>query len=89
MFGNLGKNSARAPGLWQIDPALEKRFTITERSSLRFRAEAFNVLNRQQIGVPVALLNAGNFGQIVSSVNSNATGSGTPRNLQFMLRLEY
>jgi hypothetical protein len=89
MFGNLGKNSARAPGLWQIDPALEKRFSLTERASLRFRAEAFNVLNRQQIGQPVALLNAGNFGQIVSSVNSNATGSGTPRNLQFMLRLEY
>src|SRR6202000_2176258 len=47
-WGNLGRNAVRAPGLWQIDPALNKRFALTERIGLNFRAEAFNLLNRAQ-----------------------------------------
>ena len=89
-WGNLGRNSARGPGLWQLDPALTKRTAITERLVLVFRAEAFNVFNRQQIGNPALNISSvASFGTIPTTVNIGATGSGTPRQLQFMLRAEF
>jgi hypothetical protein len=88
-WGNLPRNSARGPGLWQIDPAITKRTLLTERSSLVFRAESFNIFNRQQIGNPVVNLSSNGFGTIPTTVNELPTGSGTPRQLQFMVRLEF
>ena len=88
MWGNLGKNTARGPGLWQMDPALTKRTKLKERLELDFRAEAFNVFNRAQYGDPVnSISNAAQFGQIIAPINTTATGSGTPRQIQLMLRL--
>ncbi len=90
LWGNLGKNTARGPGLWQIDPALEKRTRLTERLTIDFRAEVFNVLNRAQYGDPVNnISNTAQFGQITAPVNTTATGSGTPRQIQLMLRLAF
>jgi len=44
-WGNLGRYAARGPGYYEIDTALQKRFRVTERASLNFRAEAFNLFN--------------------------------------------
>jgi hypothetical protein len=102
-WGNLGRNAVRAPGVWQIDPALTKRFPITERLGLNFRAEAFNILNRAQYGAPGVSWapptgtpgspnyspNPNSFGVINTAYSTNATGSGTPRELQFSLKLEF
>lgn len=89
-WGNLGKNAARGPGLWQVDPALTKSFHITERFSTTFRAEAFNIFNRAMYGDPVNnISNTAQFGTITGPINTGATGSGTPRQFQFMLRLNY
>jgi hypothetical protein len=88
-WGNCGRNLVRAPGIWQVDTALQKRMPLTERIALSFRAEAFNVFNRAQYGNPAASLPSGNFGLITSAFNSAPIGTGTPRELQFMLRLDY
>jgi hypothetical protein len=89
-FGNLGRNVLRAPGLFQLDTALARRIGLTERMSLQFRAEAFNLTNRPQYGSPAANISApGTFGVITSVVNSGATGSGRSRSIQFMLRLDF
>ncbi len=88
-WGNLGRNAVRAPGVWQIDPALNKRFALTERVGLNFRAEAFNILNRAQYGSPATTFGASNYGQITESFSTNATGTGTPRELQFSLKMEF
>jgi Carboxypeptidase regulatory-like domain/TonB dependent receptor len=89
-WGNLGKNTARGPSLWQVDPALTRRIRLTERFRLDFRAEFFNVFNRAQYGDPVASIsNPVQFGKIVAPVNTGSTGSGTPRQIQLMLRLNY
>ena len=88
-WGNLGRNAVRAPGIWQIDPAVSKRFAVTEKVGLNFRAEAFNVLNRAQLGTPAATFGASNYGQITNSYSTNATGTGTPRELQFSLKAEF
>jgi hypothetical protein len=89
-WGNAGRNLVRAPSISQIDAALTKRNQITERMGLEFRAEAFNVLNRAQFGAPNTNLSAaGSFGQITQPFNPGATGTGTPRQFQFMLRLNF
>ena len=89
-WGNLGKNTARGPGLWQVDPALSKRTRIREGLDSNFRAEIFNVFNRAQYGDPVASIsNTAQFGTIITPVNTGATGSGTPRQIQLMLRLSF
>ncbi len=96
-WGNLGRNAVRAPGVWQIDPSLKKRFPITDRVSATFRAEAFNVLNGVQYGQPNTnwappsdgVDNPNSYGLITNSYNTNPTGTGTPRELQFGLKIEF
>ena len=44
-FGGTGKNQFRLPGFFTWDVNTTKNFSITERVSLQFRAEFFNVLN--------------------------------------------
>jgi hypothetical protein len=40
-----GRNIFRGPGAWNDDLAISKDFPLSERFSLEFRAEAFNVVN--------------------------------------------
>ena len=103
-WGNAGRNIANGPALWQDDSAVEKAFHATERNNIIFRAEAFNMFNRAQFEQPSATLgiatnsNAGtrtltvpsSFGAITSTVNSaGLVGTGTPRVLEFSLRVTY
>jgi hypothetical protein len=88
--GNAGRNIARGPGLVQIDAGLSKRFAIGERSALEFRGEVFNVLNRTQLANPSGDVTVpAQFGIIQSTVNNTPIGTGTPRQLQFMLRVSF
>lgn len=96
-WGNLRRNAVRAPGVWQIDPSIKKRFAVTERIGVNFRAEAFNVLNSAQYGQPATnwappsggVDNPNNYGVITGSYNTNPTGSGTPRELEFSMKVEF
>jgi carboxypeptidase family protein/TonB-dependent receptor-like protein len=108
-FGNEPNGVIRAPNIWQIDLALTKKTKLTERLSLEFAVQAFNIFNHVQLADPLDLTLAylptqsnlqnltakGDFGFIDSSVNFNSnndnaapgnTGTGTPRQLQFMAR---
>jgi hypothetical protein len=92
-WGNAGRNILRGPGLWQADTSLEKRFPIGERMGLSFRADVFNIFNRAQLGNPSTKWtnpSAGTtYGQITSPYTTSAVGTGTPRQMQFMLRLSF
>jgi hypothetical protein len=90
-FGNTPRNVARGPGQWQVDLSVKKRMTLTEGLRLDFRAEVFNIFNHPQYGLPQADLSAGPgvFGSIISSVISGPVGTGTPRQIQFMLRMTF
>jgi len=89
-WGNLGRNAVRAPGMWQVDLSLSKRTKLRERAGLEFRAEMFNLFNRAQYGLPNAnISNPAQFGLITSVINSQPTGTGGPRQVQFMLRLDF
>ena len=78
-WGNAGRNLGRAPGHWQVDPAISKRFPLGESRAINFRAEAFNVFNLAQYGTPANTWNTASLGQIPSSFNTTPTGTGTPR----------
>jgi hypothetical protein len=88
-YGTAPRNIARGPNLWQQDVALAKRVPLTERMHLQFRGEFFNLFNRAQYGSPQADLSAGTFGQIITTVNTGPVGTGTPRQMQFALRVEF
>jgi hypothetical protein len=56
---------------------------------MQFRSEFFNIFNRAQYGLPLSDLSSSTFGQIVGAVNTGPVGTGTPRQIQLALRLEF
>jgi hypothetical protein len=86
-FGNLGRNAFRARGITQLDLAFSKFVLLTERFSIRFRADVFNMTNRAQYGLPNADASASNFGVITTTLSNYATGRGTPRELQLSIKI--
>src|SRR5438093_8088147 len=51
-YGNVGRNVLTGPALKTVDLSMFKTTRLTEGSNLQFRAEAFNVLNRTNLGIP-------------------------------------
>jgi len=89
-WGNFGRNVLRAPGLFQIDTALAKKFRIGEKTSADFGVQAFNILNHPQLGAPaVNFSSTSNFGRITAPINTAPVGAGTPRQVQLFLRLAF
>ena len=78
-FGNLGRDAFRAPGLTQLDLAVNKNFRLFEDKTLQFRSEFFNVLNHTNFGIPTTTTTSGAFGTIRSTYPS--------RQIQFGLKL--
>src|SRR5438876_699530 len=94
-FGNLGRNIYRGPFQQNWDFSLIKNFKLTERQSLRFTTDFFNIWNHVNFANPsindvetITHDNLGNptsdgpFGKIFSTV-------GTPRLIQFSLRYTF
>ena len=97
-WGNLGRYIATGPGMFEIDNSLEKRFKMTERLALNFRAAAYNLFNHPVYKTPSSGLGAltgnpptvsGSFGRITSIINTGAVGTGAPRRIEFMFRAEF
>jgi hypothetical protein len=92
-FGNAPRNIGRGPGAWQIDLGGAKQIPLSESVRLEFRSEFFNIFNHPQYGLPQATFGVPGFGSITQTVNTTTpvspVGSGTPREIQFALRLEF
>ncbi|WP_182276169.1 TonB-dependent receptor [Granulicella sp. 5B5] len=88
-YGDAPRNIARGPSLWQADLALSKIIPLKELAQLEFRGEFFNLFNRAQYGLPLADVSTSTFGQIIATVNTGPVGTGTPRQVQFALRLRF
>jgi hypothetical protein len=88
-FGDVPRNFLRGPGAWQLDLALDKRIPIPRQLQLDFRAEVFNVFNHANYANPDGLISAPDFGRIYLPVNTTPVGLGTPRQVQFMLKLTF
>jgi hypothetical protein len=78
-FGNTGRNILIGPGYADVDFGLFKNIPVTERLSLQFRTEAFNLFNRPNFDAPVSTLSSPGFGQIQTAEPA--------REFQFALKL--
>jgi hypothetical protein len=84
------------PGAWSLDVALSKTFALTERFSLEFRAEGFDILNHvnlyligtEFVGGPGPVTIQGKFGGLGVG-NSEGANHDERRFGQFALRLHF
>jgi hypothetical protein len=97
-WGNLGRYVANGPGTYEFDNSIQKRFLITERLALNFRASAYNLFNHPVYSNPSGSIGtlvgnppsvSGSFGRITSIINTGAVGTGAPRRFEFMFRAEF
>ena len=87
VYGTLGRNTFRGPGMHDFDLALIKDTPLLEssgaaRASLQFRAEFFNIFNIVNFGLPSNTVLGPGFGEI-SRTASNS------RQVQFSLKIIY
>jgi len=75
--------------MWESSLAVSKRTRLTERFTLNFRAEAFNVFNHPNYAKPNSNFSSGAFGLITTILNTGPTGTGGTRKIEGMLRLEF
>jgi hypothetical protein len=90
-IGNFGRNVFHGPKGFYSDLSVSKRFLVTERLSLQFRADAFNVFNH-----PVYAFSANNGAQTCIDCQggnngkiTSLEGGSTMRELQFALRFDF
>lgn len=87
-FGNLGRNVVIGPGFSNIDISLIKNTGIGDKARLQFRFEAFDVLNRANLGQPGRVVGSSTFARITNT--RFPTGdSGSSRQLQLAVKLAY
>ena len=81
-YGNLGYNNMKGPGVFQLNMAVSRNFSLGEKRVFQLRAEAFNLPNHLNPFAPGAAaintglggnatLNSSNFGQITSDISGN------------------
>ena len=92
-----GPSTTRSPGFHRLDFSTFKDFRLTERFTLQFRAEFFNIFNHPNFNAPNfggngvvrspgrATLPNSNFGEI----GSTRDAPYDPRQIQFALKLYY
>jgi hypothetical protein len=70
-FGNVGRNTVRGPGWWNIDMSLFRRFPVGKKVTLEARIEAFNLTNTPHFTNPNGDVSSGGFMTITgTSANS-------------------
>jgi outer membrane receptor protein involved in Fe transport len=88
-WGTAGRGIMTGPGLFQVDLGLQKEFRIGAERGVAFRWEVFNVFNRANLADPTTNRSAGpSFGLITGPLTRGA-GTGGPRQMQFMLRVNF
>jgi outer membrane receptor protein involved in Fe transport len=87
-FGDAGRNSLRGPGFFQTDIAVAKDIAVTERVSLRFRADIFNLFNKVNLANPGDVTGACVDCKGGAAIRGLLSGA-LQRQLQFSLKLQF
>ena len=99
-FGTAGYNILRGPGVGNLDLSVQRRFDLSERVQMQFRAEMFNITNTPHFSNPSAnvsnlqlnadgsVRNLGGFSSVTGSANTGREGLDE-RVFQFGLRLSF
>jgi Carboxypeptidase regulatory-like domain len=80
-FGNEGRNAVTGPPFKNLDIVLSRVFKVTERFSIQFRAESFNVFNHPNFDLPAQNFGVPGFGSI--------TVAEAPRQIQFGAKVRF
>jgi hypothetical protein len=89
-FGNVGRDTLRGPGQFNIDMSLIKT-TRFNRFNLELRVEAFNILNHPQFSNPNGTIGnaaVATIGSMLSNPSCALCGT-TERNLQFAAKITF
>jgi hypothetical protein len=98
--GNLGRNALRGFPVSQLDFAVSRQFSVTEKVKLQWRVDFFNLLNHPNFGLVDSLLGYfppsqpnPDFGMAVQMLNGFTDDPlysvGGPRSIQLSLRLSF
>lgn len=93
-YGNVGRNSMRGPGVFNLDASLFRNFRLTERFALQFRTEVFNLTNTPAFNNPGANASSPTRNADGSIINTNGfseitSAQGTERQFRFALKLSF
>jgi hypothetical protein len=86
-YGNAPRNFLQGPGIAETDLSLAKKFLLTEKFNLQFKAEFFNLFNRTNLNNPnpVVLTSATSGPSPTAGVITSTSTSS--RQVQFGLKL--
>jgi outer membrane receptor protein involved in Fe transport len=75
--GNLGRNTLRAPGFWNTDLSVLKRFRLpfgqdSEPHSFILRADFLNAFNQDSYGIPVNNMSSIDFGRNLNNFGNRS-----------------
>jgi hypothetical protein len=94
-FGTLGRNAIYGPRFWNVDFAVAKSLSLTEKLALQLRAEMFNIFNHPNFALPNFFVSPGSpqQGLITQTPDQAQTnpglGGGGPRVIQLGLKLVF
>lgn len=83
-LGNERSNQLYGPHNRRLDVSLFKNIPMLKEAMLQFRGEVFNVTNTANFASPSSVLGGANFGRL-----TQLTAGYTPREIQFVVRLQF
>jgi outer membrane receptor protein involved in Fe transport len=94
--GTEGRNDIRGFGLTELDMSIGRKFRLSDRLGLQFRADAFNLLNHPNFSNPPGYVGFGPaYLKSIEMLNNGLGGlnplfqEGGPRSLQLSLKLSF
>lgn len=94
--GTEGRNDIPGFGLTQADLSVGRKFAVTDRVKIQFRADAFNLLNHPNFANPLAFVEFGSFFLSSTRMLNQGLGGlnplfqqGGPRSLQLSLKVTF
>jgi hypothetical protein len=86
-YGDVGRNTFSGLPFYSVNLSVFKTTNVAENVKLEFRAEAFNILNRRNFGVPDAITEDASNGFVVGSFQNPGFNGGSKRTWRLGLRL--
>ena len=87
-YGNVGRNTLIGPGFAKLDLSLMKDVPLGGARNIQLRAEAFNLTNRVNFGLPEAIL-FDSRGRRIGSAGRITRTVSPARQLQLALRFGF
>jgi hypothetical protein len=89
VYGDTPRNCVIGPPQKNVDLTLSKMFKLSERQSLRFRTDFFNLFNHPSFAIPAATSVSPIVGGAGGGSAPITSTVGTPRLIQFSLKYSF